>query len=101
MWSRAAPCRGLRREPELSAGADRRPSKAEIWLLDAAGLATFFGLLTALSAFGLVSRRFLPSPAAIAARPFFLLDLPYAGARLPMHVLSSLGHYPLAFLLTA
>jgi NitT/TauT family transport system permease protein len=85
----------------LSAGADRRPSKAEIWLLGAAGLATFFGLWAAVSGFGLVSPRFLPSPAAVAARAFFLLDHPFAGASLPVHVLSSLGRYALGFLLAA
>jgi taurine transport system permease protein len=80
---------------------DGRPSRAETWLLGAAGLATFFGLWAALSGFGFVSPRFLPSPAAVAMRGIFLLDHPFAGASLPVHVLSSLGRYGLGFLLGA
>jgi NitT/TauT family transport system permease protein len=80
---------------------DGRPSRAEIWLLGAAGLATFFGLWAGLSGFGFVSPRFLPSPAAVATRAFFLLDHSFAGANLPVHVLSSLRRYGLGFMLAA
>jgi ABC-type nitrate/sulfonate/bicarbonate transport system permease component len=85
----------------MTSGPDGRPSRAETWLLGAAGLATFFGLWAALSGFGFVSPRFLPSPAAVAMRGIFLLDHPFAGANLPVHVLSSLGRYGLGFLLGA
>jgi taurine transport system permease protein len=85
----------------MTSGPDGRPSRAETWLLGAAVLATFFGLWAALSGFGFVSPRFLPSPAAVAMRGIFLLDHPFAGANLPVHVLSSLGRYGLGFLLGA
>ncbi|MEA2760537.1 MAG: hypothetical protein QOH65_3293 [Methylobacteriaceae bacterium] len=77
------------------------PSNVEILVLGVAGLAVFFGLWAALSGFGLVPPRFLPSPAAVAQRMFFLLDHPFASATLPLHVLSSLGRYALGFLLAA
>jgi taurine transport system permease protein len=85
----------------MSARAAGRLSRLEIAVLGIAGLALFFGLWAALSGFGLVPPRFLPSPAAVAQRMFFLLDHPFAGATLPLHVLSSLGRYALGFLLAA
>jgi NitT/TauT family transport system permease protein len=85
----------------MSARPAGRLSRLEIALLGIAGLALFFGLWAALSGFGLVPPRFLPSPAAVAQRMFFLLDHPFAGATLPLHVLSSLGRYALGFLLAA
>ncbi|GAC1327523.1 MAG: taurine ABC transporter permease TauC [Beijerinckiaceae bacterium] len=85
----------------MSARSAARPSSLEIWVLGLGGLAAFFGLWAALSGFGLVPPRFLPSPAAVAQRIFFLLDHPFAGAILPVHVLSSLGRYALGFLLAA
>jgi ABC-type nitrate/sulfonate/bicarbonate transport system permease component len=77
------------------------PSNVEIWVLGVGGLAVFFGLWAALSGFALVPPRFLPSPAAVAQRMFFLIDHPFAGATLTVHVLSSLGRYALGFLLAA
>jgi ABC-type nitrate/sulfonate/bicarbonate transport system permease component len=85
----------------MSEGSSGRLSKLEIWGLGIGGLAVFFGLWAALSAFGLVPPRFLPSPAAVAERMIFLIDHPFAGATLPQHVLSSLGRYGLGFLLAA
>src|SRR5436305_1172030 len=85
----------------MSARAPNRPSKPEIAVLGVAGLATFFGLWAALSGFGLVPPRFLPSPLAVAQRMFFLIEHPFAGATLPLHVLSSVGRYALGFLLAA
>lgn len=85
----------------MSARPAGRLSRLEIAVLGIAGLALFFGLWAALSGFGLVPPRFLPSPAAVAQRMFFLLDHPFAGATLPLHVLSSLGRYALGFLLAA
>jgi len=85
----------------MSARSSRRPSNLEFWALGIGGLIVFFGLWAGLSGFGLVPPRFLPSPAAVAARMFFLIDHPFAGATLPQHVLSSLGRYGLGFLLAA
>ncbi|MBV8849862.1 MAG: ABC transporter permease [Methylobacteriaceae bacterium] len=78
-----------------------KPSKLQTWMLGLGGLLVFFGLWAAFSGFGLVPARFLPSPAAVAQRMFFLADHPFAGASLPVHVLSSLGRYALGFLLAA
>jgi NitT/TauT family transport system permease protein len=85
----------------MSAGSSGRLSQLEIWTLGIGGLVVFFGLWSALSGFGFVPPRFLPSPAAVAQRMVFLVDHPFAGATLPQHVLSSLGRYALGFLLAA
>jgi ABC-type nitrate/sulfonate/bicarbonate transport system permease component len=85
----------------MSARPVAGPSNVQTWLLGVGGLAVFFGLWAALSGFALVQTRFLPSPAAVAQRLFFLIDHPFAGATLPVHVLSSLGRYALGFLLAA
>ena len=85
----------------MDAGSSGRPWKLESWALGIGGLILFFGVWAALSVFGLVPPRFLPSPAAVADRMVFLLDHTFAGATLPQHVLSSLGRYGLGFLLAA
>jgi NitT/TauT family transport system permease protein len=85
----------------MSARSADRLSKLEASMLGIGGLAVFFGLWAVLSGFGLVPPRFLPSPAAVAQRTSFLLDHPFAGATLPIHLLSSLGRYTLGFLLAA
>jgi ABC-type nitrate/sulfonate/bicarbonate transport system permease component len=85
----------------MNARSAGRLANLELWALGIGGLAVFFGLWAALSGFGLVPPRFLPSPAAVAQRMFFLIDHPFAGATLPLHVVSSLGRYALGFLLAA
>lgn len=85
----------------MAARSATRPSDSEIWALGIGGLVVFFGVWAVLSGFGLVPPRFLPSPTAVAQRMFFLVDHPFAGASLPVHVLSSLGRYGLGFLLAA
>lgn len=70
-------------------------------LLGAAGLATFIGVWTLLTATGLVPRQFLPTPLDVASRFVQLLTSPFAGATLPAHVASSFQRYALGVLLAA
>jgi NitT/TauT family transport system permease protein len=70
-------------------------------VLGLAGLASFIGLWTLLSATGIVPRQFLPTPLDVATRFFQLLTSPFAGATLPMHVASSFQRYAYGVLLAA
>lgn len=67
----------------------------------ALGLGAFLGLWIALSAGGIVPRQFLPPPSEVASRFATLLTAPFAGATLPVHVLSSLQRYGLGVLIAA
>jgi len=67
----------------------------------ALGLLGFIGLWTALSAFGIVPRQFLPSPLDVLARFVHLLTTPFAGATLPQHLASSFQRYAYGVLLAA
>jgi ABC-type nitrate/sulfonate/bicarbonate transport system permease component len=81
--------------------AARSPSRAETWLLGVAGLAAFFAFWWAVSASGLVSRQFLPTPLEVAQRMHYLLAEPFAGATLPTHLARSFERYAYGFLLAA
>ena len=67
----------------------------------ALGLIGFIGLWTALSAFGIVPRQFLPSPLDVLARFVHLLTTAFAGATLPQHLASSFQRYAYGVLLAA
>lgn len=67
----------------------------------ALGLVGFIGLWAALSAFGIVSRQFLPSPLDVLTRFVHLLTNPFAGATLPQHLASSFQRYAYGVLLAA
>jgi NitT/TauT family transport system permease protein len=70
-------------------------------ILGAIGLGAFLGVWLALSETGLVPRQFLPTPLEVLSRTFQLLTYPFAGATLPMHLLSSFERYAYGFLLAA
>ena len=70
-------------------------------VLGAIGLGAFVGIWLAFSETGLVPRQFLPTPLEVLARTFQLLTHPFAGATLPMHLLSSFERYAYGFLLAA
>jgi ABC-type nitrate/sulfonate/bicarbonate transport system permease component len=63
------------------------------------GLVAFFGLWAGISASGLVSPIFLPSPGSVLRQLFNLLDHPYAGYTLPEHLAASFTRYGTGLLL--
>jgi NitT/TauT family transport system permease protein len=65
------------------------------------GLVAFVGLWSALSAFGIVPRQFLPAPWEVVGRFVTLLSTPFAGFTLPQHLASSLLRYAYGVLLAA
>ena len=67
--------------------------------LGALGLALFLGLWTAVSASGLVTQTFLPTPAAVARRFVELLSQPFAGGTLLVHMASSVKRFLMGYLL--
>jgi ABC-type nitrate/sulfonate/bicarbonate transport system permease component len=85
----------------MSRPADHPPSRLEIALLSALGLVVFLGLWWGVSLSGLVSRQFLPTPLEVLQRTAFLMDHPFAGATLPVHLASSCERYAYGFLLAA
>jgi ABC-type nitrate/sulfonate/bicarbonate transport system permease component len=66
-----------------------------------AGLLLFLGVWTFLSLSGAVPRSFLPSPYDVAARFIQLFSVPFAGATLPHHLVSSIVRFFYGFLLAA
>lgn len=70
-------------------------------LLGAAGLATFLGVWTLLTATSIVPHQFLPTPWEVATRFVQLLTSPFAGATLPTHLASSFQRYAYGVLLAA
>ncbi len=81
--------------------AARPLSTMETVILGAIGLSAFLGAWLALSETGLVPRQFLPTPLEVLSRTFQLLTHQFAGATLPMHLLSSFERYAYGFLLAA
>ncbi len=81
--------------------AARPLSAAQTVALGAVGLGLFLGIWLALTMSGIVPRQFLPTPIDVLTRTFELLTHPFAGATLPIHVLSSFERYAYGFLLAA
>ncbi len=67
----------------------------------ALGVALFFGLWSFLTVSGVVPRQFLPTPLDVGTRFLELLTSPFAGATLPVHLLSSFQRYAAGVLLAA
>lgn len=65
------------------------------------GVAVFFGLWSFLTISGVVPRQFLPTPLDVATRFSQLMQSPFAGATLPMHLASSFQRYAAGVLLAA
>ena len=65
------------------------------------GTAMLIGLWTLLTATGFVPRQFLPSPLEVASRFITLLTSPFAGATLPVHLVSSFRRYAYGVVLAA
>lgn len=65
------------------------------------GVVLFFGLWSFLTLSGIVPRQFLPTPLDVTTRLVQLLTSPFAGATLPMHLLSSFQRYVSGVLLAA
>ena len=78
-----------------------QPTRLEVALLGMAGAIGFLGLWWGVSASGLVSKQFLPSPADVVARTAYLMTEPFAGGTLPVHLARSLERYTYGFLLAA
>jgi NitT/TauT family transport system permease protein len=66
-----------------------------------AGIVLFFAIWTGLSVTGIVPRQFLPTPYDVIARFLQLLSMPFAGATLQQHMLSSVIRFSEGFLLGA
>ena len=85
----------------MTAHRDQPPTKTEIALLGVLGLAGFLGLWWGVSLSGLVPRQFLPTPLEVLDRTMFLMNHPFAGATLPVHLARSFERYAYGFLLAA
>lgn len=77
------------------------PSRRELAILSAGGLAAFVGIWWLASTTGWVPKQFLPSPVDVARTFARLTEAPFAGYTLQMHLLSSLGRFALGFVLGA
>jgi taurine transport system permease protein len=66
-------------------------------LLSLIGLAAFFGVWTLIALSGLVQPRFLPTPLAVAHQFVELMEKPFVGYTLQVHLLSSLGRFAMGF----
>ena len=66
-------------------------------LLSLIGLVAFFGLWTLIALSGLVQPRFLPTPLAVARQFVELIEKPFVGYTLQVHLLSSLGRFAMGF----
>ena len=73
----------------------------ESFLLGCAGLALFIGLWYGLSAAGVMSRLFLPTPVEVFDRFNVLLNRRFAGATLPAHLAASFQRFAYGFVLAA
>lgn len=69
--------------------------------LSTAGLVAFFGTWWLISATGLVSPQFLPTPLAVAEQFVALTRTPFVGYTLQQHLASSFGRFALGFGLAA
>jgi taurine transport system permease protein len=66
-------------------------------LLSLIGLGAFFGVWTLIALSGLVQPRFLPTPLAVALQFIELIEKPFVGYTLQVHLLSSLGRFAMGF----
>lgn len=66
-------------------------------LLSVIGLGAFFGLWTLIALSGLVQPQFLPTPLAVALQFVELIEKPFVGYTLQVHLLSSLGRFAMGF----
>ena len=73
----------------------------EALLYGVAGIVLFFAIWTGLSVTGIVPHQFLPTPYEVIARFLQLLSMPFAGATLQQHLLSSVIRFTEGFLLGA
>ena len=69
--------------------------------LSVVGLASFFAVWTLIAVSGLVQPQFLPTPWAVAQEFFRLVNEPFAGYTLPVHLAASLGRFAMGFGLAA
>src|SRR6267142_582851 len=69
--------------------------------LSLVGLVAFFGLWWGIAVSGLVQSQFLPTPWAVGVQFVELMQRPFAGATLPIHLASSLGRFAMGFALAA
>lgn len=76
-------------------------SRLETILYGLASIILFFAIWTGLSTTGIVPRQFLPTPYEVIARFVQLLSIPFAGATLQGHLLSSVIRFSEGFLLGA
>jgi NitT/TauT family transport system permease protein len=65
--------------------------------LSITGLVGFFGLWTLIAVSGLVQPQFLPTPLAVGAQFFDLIEKPFVGYTLQQHLASSLGRFAMGF----
>ena len=65
--------------------------------LSVIGLVAFFGIWSGIALSGLVQPRFLPTPWAVAQQFFELMEKPFVGYTLQVHLLSSLGRFAMGF----
>jgi ABC-type nitrate/sulfonate/bicarbonate transport system permease component len=72
-------------------------SRREFWTLSLLGLATFFGLWSAIALSGITPPLFLPTPWAVVERMMELTTQPFAGYTIQEHLLSSVGRYLMGF----
>ena len=67
------------------------------WLMSALGAGSFVGLWAAATMSGAVSPHFLPSPPALLARMADLMQQPYAGSVLQVHLYASLQKFAVSY----
>ena len=70
---------------------------AQLRLLSGIGLVAFFAIWSAIALSGLVQPQFLPTPWAVAVQFFELMQKPFVGYTLQVHLASSLGRFAMGF----
>jgi NitT/TauT family transport system permease protein len=85
----------------MAIASTRPPSRAQVAALGTVGMLGFLGLWWGLSASGLVSRQFLPTPLDVVNRITVLMSQPFAGGTLLVHLARSLERFTYGFLLAA
>src|SRR5690348_7679325 len=81
--------------------ARTKATRAQLFALSAAGLASLFALWSAVAASGWVAPQFLPPPWAVAERFELLTSQPFAGYTIQQHLVSSIGRFLMGFGLAA
>jgi ABC-type nitrate/sulfonate/bicarbonate transport system permease component len=85
----------------MTIAAARSLSRIEVAVLGAVGMLSFLGVWWGVSAAGLVTRQFLPTPVDVLNRIAYLTTEPFAGGTLLVHLARSLERYTYGFLLAA